>query len=135
ATTSISGIGRVVYSLGRHQMLPNVFGTFGRRSTLPPAAILGAAAVASTLVIVAASVGDEVKLLGSLYSFGVLLTFTIAQLAVVRLRFTEPGLERPFRVPLNVRLAGTAVPLAALVGIPLTAALWVVSLATHDAAR
>ena len=135
ATTSISGIGRVVYSLGRHQMLPHVFGTFGRRSTLPPAAILGAAAVASTLVIVAASVGDEVKLLGSLYSFGVLLTFTVAQAAVVRLRFTEPGLERPFRVPINVRLAGRPVPVAALVGIPLTAALWVVSLATHDAAR
>src|SRR5581483_11432976 len=33
ATTSISGIGRVVFSLGRHQMLPHVFGTFGRRST------------------------------------------------------------------------------------------------------
>jgi APA family basic amino acid/polyamine antiporter len=135
ATTSISGIGRVVFSLGRHQMLPHAFGTFGRRSTLPPAAILGAAAVSSTLVILAASVGNEAKFLGSLYSFGVLITFTIAQAAVVRLRYTEPNLERPFRVPFNVGLGGSPVPVAALVGIPLTVALWVASLATHEAAR
>ncbi|HKP19211.1 MAG TPA: universal stress protein [Gaiellaceae bacterium] len=135
ATTSISGIARVVYSLGRHQMLPHTFGTFSRRSTLPPAAILGAAAVSSTLVILAASVGKEVRFLGSLYSFGVLITFTIAQAAVVKLRFSEPNLERPFVVPINVRVRGRPVPVAALIGIPLTAALWGVSFATHDAAR
>jgi basic amino acid/polyamine antiporter, APA family len=135
ATTSISGVGRVVYSLGRHQMLPHAFGTFGRRSTLPPAAILGAAAVSIALVIVSASVGREAKFLASLYSFGVLITFAIAQAAVVRLRFTEPDLERPFVVPLNVRIRGRPVPVAALLGIPLVAALWVVSLSTHAAAR
>jgi APA family basic amino acid/polyamine antiporter len=131
ATTSISGIGRVVYSLGRHQMLPHAFGTFGRRSTLPPAAILGAAAVSGTLVIVAASVGHELRFLASLYSFGVLITFAIAQAAVVRLRFTQPDLARPYRVPINIG----RVPLAPLLGIPLVVALWVVSLVTHPAAR
>src|SRR4029078_5053136 len=55
ATTSISRACRVVSSLGRHQMLPHAFGTFGRRSTLPPAAILGAAAVSIALVIVSGS--------------------------------------------------------------------------------
>ena len=87
-------------------MLPHAFGTFGRRSTLPPAAILGAAAVSSTLVILAASLGNEVRFLASLYSFGVLITFAIAQVAVVRLRYTEPDLPRPFVVPFNVRIAG-----------------------------
>src|SRR5581483_3135510 len=134
-TTSISGIGRVVFSLGRHQMLPHVFGTFGRRSTLPPAAILGAAAVSSTLVILAAAVGNEVRFLASLYSFGVLITFAIAQAAVIRLRFTQPDLPRPFFVRGNLTIAGRPVPIAALVGIPLTAALWVVAMSTHHAAR
>ena len=135
ATTSISGVGRVVYSLGRHQMLPHVFGTFGRRSTLPPAAILGAAAVSIALVIVSASVGREARFLAGLYSFGVLITFAIAQAAVVRLRFKEPALPRPFLVPLNIRIKGRPVPIAALIGIPLVAALWIVSLSTHPAAR
>jgi APA family basic amino acid/polyamine antiporter len=135
ATTSISGIARVVYTLGRHQMLPHVFGTFGRRSTLPPAAILGAAATSCTLVILGAAIGHEVRFLASLYSFGVLITFAIAQAAVVRLRFAEPGLERPFRVPVNISIRGTPVPVAPLVGIPLVAALWVASVSTHVAAR
>jgi APA family basic amino acid/polyamine antiporter len=135
ATTSISGIGRVVDSLGRHQMLPHVFGTFGRRSTLPPAAILGAAAVSITLVIVSASVGREARFLASLYSFGVLITFAIAQAAVVRLRFKEPDLPRPFFVPVNVRIRGRPVPVAALIGIPLVCALWVITFSTHLAAR
>lgn len=135
ATTSISGIGRVVYSLGRHQMLPHAFGTFGRRSTLPPAAILGAALVSCALVVLASAVGNEVRFLTSLYSFGVLITFAVAQAAVVRLRFTEPDLPRPFVVPVNVRVEGRPVPVAALVGIPLTVVLWVASLATHQAAR
>lgn len=135
ATTSISGIGRVVYSLGRYQMLPHAFGTFGRRSTLPPAAILGAAVVSGTLVILAASIGHELRFLASLYSFGVLITFAVAQAAVVRLRYTDPDLERPYTVPINVRIAGRPVPVAALLGIPLCAALWVASIATHQAAR
>jgi APA family basic amino acid/polyamine antiporter len=135
ATTSISGIGRVVYTLGRHQMLPHMFGTFGRRSTLPPAAILGAAAVSTTLVILAASIGHEARFLASLYSFGVLITFAIAQAAVVRLRFRDPDLVRPFLVPVNLRIGGRQVPVAALVGIPLTVALWVTALATHEGAR
>jgi basic amino acid/polyamine antiporter, APA family len=102
---------------------------------LPPAAILGAAAVSSTLVILAASLGDEVRFLASLYSFGVLITFAIAQAAVVRLRYTEPDLPRPFVVPVNVRIAGRPVPVAALIGIPLVSGLWVAAMATHQAAR
>src|SRR3954447_3591349 len=106
-------------------MLPPALGTFGRRSTLPPAAILGAAAVSSTLVILAVSLGREVRFLASLYSFGVLITFAIAQAAVVRLRFKEPDLERPYTAPL----------IAPIIGIPLVVALWVAALATHQAAR
>ena len=131
ATTSISGVARVVYSLGRHQMLPHVFGTFGRRSTLPPAGVLGAAAVSIALVILGAAVGNEIRFLAGLYSFGVLITFAIAQAAVVRLRFTEPELERPFRVAVNIRIRGRPVPVAALIGIPLVVALWVGSVWTH----
>src|SRR5262249_58345199 len=69
------------------------------------------------------------------YSLGVLITFASAQAAVVRLRFTDPELERPYLVPVNLRIRGRPVPVAALVGIPLTAALWIAALVTHQAAR
>jgi APA family basic amino acid/polyamine antiporter len=80
-------------------------------------------------------IGDDVEFLASLYSFGVLAAFTAAQLAVIRLRFREPELVRPFRAPLNVRARGVDVPLPAVLGSVLTAAIWVVAMVTHPGAR
>ena len=134
-STSISGAARLAYSMARHGMLPRAFGTLGRRTLVPPAAIVSAAAIASGLLVVANVVGEELRFLASLYSFGVLIAFTAAQVAVVRLRFREPALERPFRAPGNVRIHGVQVPLAALVGAPLTFAVWIAALVTHEAAR
>jgi basic amino acid/polyamine antiporter, APA family len=135
-TTSISGAGRLAYSMGQRQMLPHTFGTLNRRTLLPPVAIVSAALIASTLLVIGHFIPTEaVRFLAGLFSFGVLLAFTAAQLAVIKLRFSEPELERPFRVPLNVRIRGVAVPLPALVGAPLTFAIWLVSMATHEATR
>ena len=91
--------------------------------------------ISAAVLLIAWAADDPVTFLASLYSFGVLIAFTAAQVAVVRLRFTEPELERPFRVPGNIRVRGTPVPVAALVGAPLTFAIWVAAILTHDAAR
>jgi APA family basic amino acid/polyamine antiporter len=133
--TSFSGAGRLAYSLGRHDMLPRAFGRLNRRTLISPASIVATAVISSGILLIAAAADDSVLFLASLYSFGVLIAFTAAQVAVVRLRFTEPGLERPFRVPGNVRIRGTKVPVAALIGAPLTFAIWIAALLTHDAAR
>ncbi len=134
-TTSMSGAGRLAYSMGRHAMLPHAFGLLHRRTLIAPVSILSSAAISAAIVVLAASVHREVRFLASLYSFGVLLAFTAAQIAVVRLRFRNPTLLRPFRVPGNVRIRGTPVPVAALIGAPLTFAIWIAALATHGAAR
>jgi APA family basic amino acid/polyamine antiporter len=134
-TTSFSGAGRLAYSLGRHEMLPRAFARLSRRTLIAPASIVSVTAIASGLLLLTRAVDEPVRFLASLYSFGILIAFTAAQLAVIRLRFTEPELGRPFRVPGNVRIRGTDVPVAALVGAPLTFAIWIVALVTHDAAR
>jgi APA family basic amino acid/polyamine antiporter len=130
--TSASGAGRLAYSLGRHQMLPHAFGVLNRRTLIPPVSIVGSAVIASAFLLVSyLSPTHEVEFLASLYSFGILLAFTAAQVAVIRLRFTEPELPRPFRVPGNVTIRGSDVPVAALVGAPLTLAIWIAAIATH----
>jgi basic amino acid/polyamine antiporter, APA family len=134
-TTSISGAGRLAFSLGQRDMLPHVFARLNRRTLIAPASILSVAAIAIAMLIVTVSIGSPVRSLAGLYSFGVLLTFTAAQIAVIKLRFREPDLERPFRVPLNVRIRGVPVPLAALIGAPLTLAIWIGTMATHSTAR
>lgn len=135
ATTSVSGFARLAQSLGEHGQLPRVFARVSRRSLVPPAAILAAAAIAIGLVVYATSRDDDIEFLASLFSFGVLLAFTTTQLAVVRLRFTEPQLDRPFRIPLGVKWRGVEVPLPALFGAALTFAVWIAAMATHPAAR
>ena len=130
-TTSISGAGRLAYSLARHDMLPHAFGRLSRRTLIPPVSIVAAAAVAAVLLVISDAIGSPVRFLAGFYSFGVLLAFAAAQVAVVRLRFSAPDIERPFRVPGNVRLGDARLPAAALVGIPLTLAVWVATLATH----
>jgi APA family basic amino acid/polyamine antiporter len=134
-TAATSGAGRLAYSLAQHDMLPHAFGTPGRRTRISPAAVISVTGISAVLLVFVDIFTREVRFLASLYSFGVLLTFTAAQLAVIRLRFREPNLERPFRAPGNVRLRGTPVPVVALVGAPLTFAIWIASMATHPAAR
>jgi APA family basic amino acid/polyamine antiporter len=134
-TTSISGIGRLTHALGRHGMLPRRFARLSPRTLIAPAAIVSAAVLSSALLLVADIAGRELRFLASLYSFGVLLAFFAAQMAVLRLRRTEPDLERPFRAPLDVTIRGVAVPLPALIGAPLVLGLWIAAMATHGAAQ
>ncbi len=133
-TTSISGFGRLAYSLGEHGQLPAVFGRLHRRTLVSPASVIAAASIAIALLI-GTSFTRSVTFLASLFSFGVLLAFTAAQLAVVRLRMTKPELRRPFRVPLGIRIRGAVVPVPALFGALCTSAVFVIAMITHAGAR
>jgi basic amino acid/polyamine antiporter, APA family len=136
ATTSVSGITRLTYSLAEHGQLPREFARFERRALVSSEAILIASGLAIALILVTEFGADgDPAFLAGIYSFGVLIAFTAAQLAVIKLRISEPGLERPFRARPDVTLRGARVPLAALVGAPLTFAIWILALLTHSGAR
>jgi len=136
ATTSVSGITRLTYSLAEHGGLPREFARLERRALVSSEAILIAAALGIVLIVMTEVAADgDPAFLASIYSFGVLVAFTAAQLAVIRLRMREPALERPFFARPNVSLRGASVPVAALVGAPLTAAIWVLAMVTHAGAR
>src|SRR5439155_5230365 len=107
-----------------------------RRALVSSEAILIASALAIALILVTEFGADgDPTFLAGIYSFGVLVAFTAAQLAVIRLRIREPDLERPFHVRPDVMFRGARLPLAALVGAPLTFAIWILALATHSGAR
>jgi len=135
ATTSISGFGRLAYSLGEHGQLPRAFGRLHRRTLVSPQSVVSAAAIAIALLLGTSFATDPVAFLASLYSFGVLLAFTAAQLAVIRLRIAQPKLRRPFAVPLGIRVRGAVVPLPSVVGALATLAVFVAAMATHIGAR
>ncbi len=131
-TTSMSGCTRLAHSMGEHGMLPREFGRLERRTLVSQEAIIAIALIAIAIVVVA---GDDVEFLASVFSFGVLLAFTLAQLAVIALRRREPDLPRPFRAGPDIVVRGVPVPLPAVVGATLTSAIWVLSMITHPGAR
>jgi APA family basic amino acid/polyamine antiporter len=134
-TTSISGFTRLAHSLGEHGQLPRAFGRLNRRTLVSPEGIVAAALISSVIMVGTSFIKDDVAFLASLFSFGVLAAFTAAQLAVIKLRFSEPELPRPYRAPANVRLRGVEVPLPAIVGSVATFSIWIAALATHAGAR
>ncbi len=135
AATSISGFGRLAYSLGEHGQLPRAFGRLHRRTLVSPEAVLASVVLSGAIIIGSSALDKPFAFLASLFSFGVLLAFTAAQLAVIQLRRTEPGRRRPFKVPFNARVRGVEVPVPTVIGAAATFAIWIVAMATHPAAR
>jgi APA family basic amino acid/polyamine antiporter len=134
-TTSISGFSRLAYSLGEHGQLPRGFGRLSRRAHVSPQAIAWAAVISSAIVIWTSFLKNDVAFLASLFSFGVLLAFTAAQLAVIKLRVDEPDLARPYRVPWNMRVGRADIPIPAVIGAIATFAVFIDAMVTHRGAR
>jgi APA family basic amino acid/polyamine antiporter len=75
------------------------------------------------------------EVLGNLYSFGAMLSFTIAHAAVIALRVKDSDRERPYRMPWNVTIRGSEIPMTAVIGGLGTAAAWVAVVVLHTEAR
>ena len=115
------GISRLVYSMGIHRQLPDRLRRLHPKYRTPWIGII----VFSGFAILVTLPG-QATFLGSVYSFGALLSFTMAHLAVIRLRMTKPDFPRPYRGPGNVTWRGVDWPLFAVVGGVFTAIAFVV---------
>lgn len=107
---------RIFYSMARDGLLPRVFGTVHPRFRTPWVASLGTGAVA---MVVAGLF--PIGLLGELVSIGTLLAFVIVCAGVLVLRYTDPQIHRPFRVPFVpfVPIAGVLACGYLMIGLPL----------------
>jgi APA family basic amino acid/polyamine antiporter len=126
ASISMLGLSRHVYTLATNRQIPSWLGKLGRRTATPYVAIWTAAAVAAGLTIPA-----DIEVLAGLYAFGITLAIAIAHLSVIRLRFSDPDRERPYRMPFNVG----ALPVPAVLGAAVAIAAWVSVIVIHDEAR
>src|SRR3954468_10274608 len=124
------GISRLSWSLAQHRQLPSIFARVHPRYGTPWFTILLFAILAALLLI-----PGKTDFLGNLYSFGAMLSFTTAHVAVIALRFKEPDRKRPYKVPWNVPFRGRELPLAAVLGGIGTFAAWVSVVALHKEAR
>jgi basic amino acid/polyamine antiporter, APA family len=129
ASTSMLGLSRHTYALATNRQIPSWAGKLEKTYSTPYISI----GIAALLALALAMTGD-IKFLASVYAFGALLAITIAQISVIRLRMIEPDLERPFRVPLNVRIGEHDLPVPAMFGALISGLGWISVFALHHSA-
>jgi basic amino acid/polyamine antiporter, APA family len=120
------GSSRLTYALAQHKQIPSFLGRVHPSRMTPYIAIALFGVIASLLIA-----PGSTKLLADLYAFGAMVSFTVAHVSVIVLRYKEPDTERPFRTPLNVRFRGGSLPILAVIGGLGTGAVWVAVVATH----
>jgi APA family basic amino acid/polyamine antiporter len=124
------GLSRLGYSLALNRQIPSLVGRLHPRYNTPIVLIGLGALLAIALVMPA-----DLEFLAAIYAFGATLAFTLVHLSVIRLRFREPDRDRPYKVPLNLRLGRTELPLTAVLGAGMAAVAFASVLVLHDAAR
>jgi APA family basic amino acid/polyamine antiporter len=120
------GVSRLTYSMGQHRQLPEGLRQVHPRYRTPYIAILVFSAVAMVTLI-----PGKTDFLATMYSFGAMLSFTIAHISVVQLRRRQSADMRPWKPPFNFRAFGTEVPLTAVLGGLGTFAAWIVVMALN----
>ncbi len=124
------GISRLSWSLSEHRQLPGIFSRLHPTYRTPWFTIVFFSAFAVLLITFA-----NINVLGNLYSFGAMLSFTTAHAAVVALRIKDPDRERPYRMPGNLRIRGRDIPITAVIGGIGTFLAWVAVVVLHPEAK
>jgi APA family basic amino acid/polyamine antiporter len=124
------GVSRLGYSLALNRQIPSRIGYLHPvRGT--PVVIIGIGATLATLLLLTA----DLEFLIGISAFGATLAFTLVCVSVCRLRWREPDRDRPYKMPLNVRVRGTELPVPAALGAVLSGAAFIAVLAYHDGGR
>jgi APA family basic amino acid/polyamine antiporter len=124
------GISRLSWSLSEHRQLPQLFSQLHSKYRTPWFTLIFFSMLACTLIIY-----GNTSVLGNLYSFGAMLSFTTAHAAIVRLRISDPDRERPYLTGWGVRIKGSLIPMTAVIGGIGTAAAWVAVTILHTEAK
>ena len=118
----VIGASRITYAMAGYRQLPEVFRRLHPRFKTPWLSLVVFAGLISILTLLP----GQTDFLGTMYSFGAMLSFTIAHVAVIVLRYRNRDAELVFKGRPNVRIRGVDWPLFAFFGALGTGLAWVV---------
>ena len=105
SNSGVFGASRIAYSMSQARLLPSLFRKVHRRYNTPVVSIVTFSSLSVFVLFLAALQGDDgFDFLADLYAFGAALSYTLVFAALIALRFKEPDVPRPFRIPVNVRI-------------------------------
>jgi APA family basic amino acid/polyamine antiporter len=127
----IIGASRITYSMASYRQLPEVFRRLHPKYKTPWLSLIVFAGFVSILVLLP----GQTSFLGTMYSFGAMLSFTVAHASIVQLRRRYPDEELAFRARPNLRVRGVNWPLFAVFGGTATALAWLVVVVQSPSTR
>jgi APA family basic amino acid/polyamine antiporter len=108
----VIGASRITYAMSGYRQLPLSFRRLHARFKTPWVALVIFAGVIPILVMLP----GQTDFLGTMYSFGATLSFTVAHASIVALRYKRGDEELAFKARPNLRWRGVDWPLFAVVG-------------------
>jgi APA family basic amino acid/polyamine antiporter len=118
----VIGASRITYAMAGYRQLPEAFRRLHPKLKTPWLSLVVFAGFVSIVTLLP----GQVDFLGTMYSFGAMLSFTIAHASLVVLRYRGRGEELVFRGRPNLRLFGVDWPVFAVIGGLATGAAWLV---------
>jgi basic amino acid/polyamine antiporter, APA family len=108
----VIGASRITYAMAGYRQLPTLFRRLHPKFKTPWISLVVFAGFISILVLLP----GKTNFLGTMYSFGAMLSFTIAHASVIQLRRKRAGEDTPWRARPNLRWRGVDWPLFAVIG-------------------
>ncbi len=116
----VIGASRITYAMASYRQLPSAFRRLHPRFKTPWLSLVVFAGFVSILVLLP----GKTDFLATMYSFGAMLSFTIAHASVIQLRRRRAGEDIPWRARPNFRWRGVDWPVFGLIGGLATGLAW-----------
>ena len=116
----VIGASRITYAMAGYRQLPEVFRRLHPRFKTPWLSLIVFAGILSIVVLLP----GKLDFLSTMYSFGAMLSFTVAHAAIIQLRRKGRDEEVAFRARPNWRFRGVDWPLFAFFGLLGTSLAW-----------
>ncbi len=121
ANAGVIGSSRITYAMSGYRQLPDAFRRLHPSFKTPWLSLT----VFSGLLAIATLLPGRIDFLGTMYSFGAMLSFAIANASLIGLRARFPDDELQVKSWPNLRWRGVDWPLFAIVGLAGTVAAWI----------
>ncbi len=136
ANTGVMGSSRLAYSMAELGLISNWLSHVHPKFRTPVRSILFFSGVAAAQAIFAFFSGRKaLETMANMYAFGAMLAYLLSTTALIALRIKEPHTPRPYKVPLNIRIGETEIPVLGVLAVVGTFLMVVIVLWTHEIAR
>jgi len=139
ANSGVMSVSRLTYGMSQFGQMGEWFQKVHPKFRTPVRTILVFSGIGVIQTIAAFLTNNAMSTLGNMYAFGASLGYTLVFAALIRLRFKEPNVPRPYMMPFNIQLPwrGRRVlfPVLGLVGMGGVLLILVEVVWTHEIGR